>query len=234
MGGCGMIFLKDVRKQYHMGDVTVEALNIPSLTIERGEFITILGPSGSGKTTLLNILGGLDNPDSGSVSISDMELGNLTDKELTNYRKENVGFIFQFFNLIPTLTAYENIQIGADLVKNSLNIDLLLESVDLMERKDHFPAQLSGGQQQRVSIARAIVKNPPLLLCDEPTGALDSKTGGQVLQLLYKLSKKENKTVIIVTHDQKIAEIADRAIYLKDGKIVEDTLNYNPRKLVEV
>jgi putative ABC transport system ATP-binding protein len=234
MGGYGVIFLKDVRKQYHMGDVTVEALNIPSLTIERGEFITILGPSGSGKTTLLNILGGLDNPDSGSVSISDMELGNLTDKELTNYRKENVGFIFQFFNLIPTLTAYENIQIGADLVKNSLNIDLLLESVDLMERKDHFPAQLSGGQQQRVSIARAIVKNPPLLLCDEPTGALDSKTGGQVLQLLYKLSKKENKTVIIVTHDQKIAEIADRAIYLKDGKIVEDTLNYNPRKLVEV
>ncbi|PWW28924.1 putative ABC transport system ATP-binding protein [Cytobacillus oceanisediminis] len=229
-----MIFLKDVRKQYHMGDVTVEALNIPSLTIERGEFITILGPSGSGKTTLLNILGGLDNPDSGSVSISGMELGNLTDKKLTNYRKENVGFIFQFFNLIPTLTAYENIQIGADLVKNSLNIDLLLESVDLMERKDHFPAQLSGGQQQRVSIARAIVKNPPLLLCDEPTGALDSKTGGQVLQLLYKLSKKENKTVIIVTHDQKIAKIADRAIYLKDGKIVEDTLNYNPRKLVEV
>jgi putative ABC transport system ATP-binding protein len=229
-----MIFLKDVRKQYHMGDVTVEALNIPSLTIERGEFITILGPSGSGKTTLLNILGGLDNPDSGSVSISGMELGNLTDKKLTNYRKENVGFIFQFFNLIPTLTAYENIQIGADLVKNSLNIDLLLESVDLMERKDHFPAQLSGGQQQRVSIARAIVKNPPLLLCDEPTGALDSKTGGQVLQLLYKLSKKENKTVIIVTHDQKISKIADRAIYLKDGKIVEDTLNYNPRKLVEV
>lgn len=229
-----MIFLKDVKKQYHMGDVTVDALNIPSLTIERGEFITILGPSGSGKTTLLNMLGGLDTPDFGSVNISNMELGHLTDKELTNYRKKNVGFIFQFFNLIPTLTAYENIKIGADLVKNSLKIDSLLETVGLMERKDHFPAQLSGGQQQRVSIARAIVKNPPLLLCDEPTGALDSKTGDQVLQLLYKLSKKENKTVIIVTHDQKIAEISDRAIYLKDGKLVEDILNHNPRKLAEV
>ncbi|MBE1557075.1 ATP-binding cassette domain-containing protein [Sporosarcina limicola] len=229
-----MISLKNVKVQYQVGEVTIQALNVNELTIRQGEFITILGPSGSGKTTLLNIIGGLDTPTSGSVNSCDMELVDLNDKKLTDYRKEKIGFVFQFFNLIPTLTAYENIKMGAEIVKKPRDIHGLLEIVGLSDRKEHFPAQLSGGQQQRVSIARAVAKNPSILLCDEPTGALDTKSGKQVLELLYMLAKKEKKTVIIVTHDEEISEISDRTIFLRDGEIVEDKINITPKSLAEV
>lgn len=220
---------KDIYKIYNENtDHEVKALNGINFKIEQGEFIAILGASGAGKSTLLNILGGMDRPSKGEFILNGKNINNLNDKELSIYRKDNIGFIFQFYNLMGNLTSLENVQIAESLSNNPLNSLEVLDSVGLKGRMNNFPSELSGGEQQRVSIARAIVKNPTLLLCDEPTGALDSKTGGKIIQLLKDVSIKYKKTVIIVTHNVKISLVANRVIALADGKIVSDTINSNP------
>ncbi|HNX92740.1 MAG TPA: ABC transporter ATP-binding protein, partial [Syntrophomonas sp.] len=206
---------ENITKTYDMGEVKVEALKESSFDIWRGELIVILGPSGSGKSTLLNIMGGMDTPDSGQIFFSGRNLSRAGSKELTQYRRRDIGFIFQFYNLIPDLTAYENIALAAELVDDPLPVDEVLEEVGLTERRNHFPAQLSGGEQQRVAIARALVKRPQLLLCDEPTGSLDDQTGKMVLGLLSRVSSKEKMTVVIVTHNTSIGQIADRILRLR-------------------
>ena len=203
------------------------------LNINRGEFVVILGPSGAGKTTLLNLLGGMDKATSGSIIIGEDDIAKFTDKELTRYRANDVGFIFQFYNIMPTLTAIENVQLIKDVTNTSKNSKEILKSVGLIKHADKFPQELSGGEQQRVSIARAIMKNPKILLCDEPTGALDSKTGVEVLKLLKKQSD-DDTTVIIVTHNSLIAEIADRIIKIKNGKLESNELNKHPKNIDEV
>ncbi|MCD5406404.1 MAG: ABC transporter ATP-binding protein [Desulfotomaculum sp.] len=223
-----LLKLNKVTKTYIMGEVTVEALKETSLAVQNGEFIVILGPSGSGKSTLLNILGGMDMPTDGEVYFEQQNLSQTGDTGLTKYRREKVGFVFQFYNLIPDLTAKENIELAANLVDNPLKAAEVLQEVDLLNRLDHFPAQLSGGEQQRVSIARAAVKKPSLLLCDEPTGALDYKTGVLILSLLKKLSRLYGSTVIIVTHNTPISAMADRVIRMHSGKIAEITNNDIP------
>jgi len=219
---------ENITKTYDMGEVKVEALKESSFDIWRGELIVILGPSGSGKSTLLNIMGGMDTPDSGQIFFSGRNLSRAGSKELTQYRRRDIGFIFQFYNLIPDLTAYENIALAAELVDDPLPVDEVLEEVGLTERRNHFPAQLSGGEQQRVAIARALVKRPQLLLCDEPTGSLDDQTGKMVLGLLSRVSSKEKMTVVIVTHNTSIGQIANRILRLRSGQIVEITVNENP------
>jgi len=219
---------ENITKTYDMGEVKVEALKESSFDIWRGELIVILGPSGSGKSTLLNIMGGMDTPDSGQIFFSGRNLSRAGSKELTQYRRRDIGFIFQFYNLIPDLTAYENIALAAELVDDPLPVDEVLEEVGLTERRNHFPAQLSGGEQQRVAIARALVKRPQLLLCDEPTGSLDDQTGKMVLGLLSRVSSKEKMTVVIVTHNTSIGQIADRILRLRSGQIVEIIVNENP------
>jgi len=217
-----------ITKTYDMGEVKVEALKESSFDVWRGELIVILGPSGSGKSTLLNIMGGMDTPDSGQIYFAGHNLSRAGSKELTQYRRRDIGFIFQFYNLIPDLTAYENIALAAELVDDPLPVDEVLEEVGLAERRNHFPAQLSGGEQQRVAIARALVKRPQLLLCDEPTGSLDDQTGKMVLGLLSRVSSKEKMTVVIVTHNTSIGQIANRILRLRSGQIVEITVNENP------
>lgn len=219
---------ENITKTYDMGEVKVEALKESSFDIWRGELIVILGPSGSGKSTLLNIMGGMDTPDSGQIFFSGRNLSRAGSKELTQYRRRDIGFIFQFYNLIPDLTAYENIALAAELVDDPLPVDEVLEEVGLTERRNHFPAQLSGGEQQRVAIARALVKRPQLLLCDEPTGSLDDQTGKMVLGLLSRVSSKEKMTVVIVTHNTSIGQIANRILRLRSGQIVEIIVNENP------
>jgi len=219
---------ENITKTYDMGEVKVEALKESSFDIRRGELIVILGPSGSGKSTLLNIMGGMDTPDRGQIYFEGRSLSRAGSKELTQYRRHDIGFIFQFYNLIPDLTAYENIALAAELVDNPLTIDEVLEEVGLTERRDHFPAQLSGGEQQRVAIARALVKRPRLLLCDEPTGSLDDQTGKMVLGLLSRISSKEKMTVVIVTHNTSIGQIADRILRLRSGQIIDIIVNENP------
>ncbi len=222
-----MVF-EDVRRIFRMGEVSVEVLKGISLTIRGGEFLAIVGPSGSGKTTILNLVGGLDQPTSGQVVFQGFDLAQATAAELTAYRRREIGFIFQFFNLVPTLTARENIMVATELVSEARNVDEVLDLVGLRERRDHFPAQLSGGEQQRIAIARAVAKNPTLLLCDEPTGSLDFQTGKRILRLLVNLNRQLGTTVIVITHNSAIAGIADRVVHLRSGEITAIQENGSP------
>ncbi len=217
-----------VYKRYKSGEDTIIANNDISFSVLEGEFCVVVGPSGAGKTTVLNILGGMEHADEGHIFFDGKDIVTLNDKELTNYRRFDIGFVFQFYNLMPNLTALENVEIAKELSKSSLDSKKVLEEVGLSERINHFPAQLSGGEQQRVSIARAIAKNAKLLLCDEPTGALDYITGKQILKLLHDLCKKNNKTVILITHNQAITKMADRVISIKNGQITNNEIIINP------
>jgi putative ABC transport system ATP-binding protein len=219
----------DLHKIYQMGEVKVHALRDVDLSIRRGEFIVLLGPSGSGKSTLLNILGGLDRPSSGSARFAEHELTGASDAELTRYRRQHVGFVFQFYNLIPSLTALENVELVTDIAEHPMTAREALEMVGLGDRLDHFPAQLSGGEQQRVAIARAIVKRPEVLLCDEPTGALDYTTGKLVLEVIARINKELGTTAVVITHNAAIAGMADRVLHLGGGRIQH--VDINTRKL---
>lgn len=222
------ILLKDVRKEYKMGEVTVKALDGVTLEIEKGEVAVIVGPSGAGKTTVLNILGGMDASDSGHIEVDGKKVSNYNSRQLTTYRRNDIGFVFQFYNLVSNLTALENVELASQICKDALDPVKVLEEVGLKLRMRNFPAQLSGGEQQRVSIARALAKNPKLLLCDEPTGALDYATGKAVLKLLQDTARNTGMTVVIITHNQAIAPMADRIIKLKNGKVSNMELNSNP------
>ena len=222
------IRLEHVSKIYQMGKVQVRALDDISLEVWPGEFIVFLGPSGSGKTTLLNVTGGLDSPTSGRVVVNGIEVTGLSSRKLTQFRRTQIGFIFQFFNLIPTLTAKENVEFAADLVNDHSQADALLDAVGLGERKRHFPAELSGGENQRVAIARALATNPSVMLCDEPSGSLDFETGKKIFKLLRDLNGENNKVMCVVTHNAPIGEIADRVVRLRDGKIADITVNEHP------
>lgn len=215
-------------KRYASGESEIIANNDVSFEIEKGELVIILGASGSGKSTILNILGGMDTVSEGEVIVDGVDIVKLSDRERTLYRRNDIGFVFQFYNLIPNLTARENVELALEIVRDAKDADETLRSVDLGDRMDNFPAQLSGGEQQRVSIARAVAKNPKLLLCDEPTGALDYKTGKHVLHILQEMSRKNNVTVVIVTHNSAIAPIADRVIRLHDAKVRSIEVNENP------
>jgi len=220
--------IENLSKDYKMGEVTVNALCDASFEIYEGEFIAILGPSGSGKSTLLNIIGGMDLPTQGKVFLRGDEINKYNDRKLTAYRRDKVGFVFQFYNLMANLTAKENVELATEMCKEALNIDEVMDSVELGDRKDHFPSQLSGGEQQRVAIARAVAKNPIMLLCDEPTGALDYKTGLLILSLLHKINRQLKKTVVIITHNMAIGDMADRIIKMRSGRIVEIKENASP------
>lgn len=231
-----LIKLKNVKKTYNIGEKKFNALDGIDFSINKGEFVVILGPSGAGKSTLLNLLGGMDKATSGEIIVGDEKISDYTDQQLTNYRAENVGFIFQFYNILPTLTVLENVELVNDIVKKPKNAKKILKEVGLEKHYSKFPNQLSGGEQQRVSIARAIAKDPLLLLCDEPTGALDSKTGVEVLKLLKKQCDANNgeNTVIVVTHNALIAEIADRVIHIKNGKVESNEVNKKIKNIDEV
>ncbi|MES0278793.1 MAG: ABC transporter ATP-binding protein [Dehalococcoidales bacterium] len=222
------ISLRHISKSYAMGKVTVNALKDVSLDVATGEFLVILGPSGSGKTTLLNLVGGIDSASSGNIQVDGIELSSLNDNNLTAYRRNHIGFVFQFFNLIPTLTARENIEFAAELTRQPRDVMAVLDEVGLAGRGDHFPSELSGGEQQRVAIARALVKDPPILLADEPTGELDYETGKHILSALRRINKDTNKTVLLVTHNSALADIADRVVRLRDGQIIEVRRNESP------
>jgi len=219
---------KNLKKIYQMGEVKVEALRGVTMDIQEGEFVVILGPSGSGKSTLLNILGGMDLPTEGEVSFRSQMISNYNDRKLTEYRRSQVGFVFQFYNLMANLTAKENVELATEISVEPLDIDQVLIDVGLGERSDHFPAQMSGGEQQRVAIARAIAKNPDILLCDEPTGALDFKTGIGILKLLNKVNRLYKKTIVVITHNASIGEMADRVIKMRSGEIVDIVKNETP------
>lgn len=226
--------LKDVTKTYRMGETAVDALSGMSFEIEEGELVVILGPSGAGKTTLLNLLGGMDTLTSGEISVAGVSLSKLTSRQLTLFRRHDVGFVFQFYNLMPNLTARENIELATEICKNAMSPDEALKLVGLNERAGNFPAQLSGGEQQRVSIARAVAKNPKILLCDEPTGALDYGTGKLVLGLLRDMCRDEKKTVIIVTHNSALKDMADRVVYIKNGKAEKVEINSSPKAVEDI
>lgn len=231
-----LIKFKNVKKTYNVGEKKFNALDGVDFSIGKGEFVVILGPSGAGKSTLLNLLGGMDKVTSGEIVVEENVISDFNDTQLTDYRAENVGFIFQFYNILPTLTAYENVELVKDIVKKPKKSIDVLKSVGLDEHADKFPSQLSGGEQQRVAVARAIAKDPEIILADEPTGALDSKTGVEVLKLLRKQCDERNgaNTVIIVTHNSLIADIADRVIRLKNGEVESNTVNKNPKRIDEV
>ena len=231
-----IVELKNLSKIYNTGEKEFKALDNIDLSIGKGEFVVILGPSGAGKSTLLNLIGGMDTPTMGSIKIDGEEISKYNENQLSEYRAENIGFIFQFYNILPTLTVLENVELIKDVVKNGNDSIEAIKAVGLEKHINKFPNQLSGGEQQRVSIARAIAKNPKLLLCDEPTGALDSKTGVEVLKLLKKQCDGNNgeNTVIIVTHNSLFADIADTVIRVKNGKIESVTANQNPKKIEEV
>lgn len=222
------IEFKNVCKKYKMGEVIIKALNNTNFQIEKGELVVMVGPSGAGKTTALNILGGMDNATSGNVIVDGKEITNLKGKKLIQYRREDIGFVFQFYNLVQNLTALENVELATQICKDSLEPIEVLKKVGLENRINNFPSQLSGGEQQRVAIARAIAKNPKLLLCDEPTGALDYKTGKQILKLLQDTARKENMTVLIITHNGAIAPMADKVIHFKNGLAEKIEINSNP------
>ena len=219
---------RDVRKTYRMGDVEVHAVDGMDFEIERGEFCVIVGPSGAGKTTVLNMLGGMDSATSGTIMLDGREISGLSEHELTLYRRHEIGFVFQFYNLVQNLTALENVELASQICKDPLPAEEVLRQVGLGERMDNFPAQLSGGEQQRVSIARALAKNPKLLLCDEPTGALDYNTGKQILKLLQDTCREMGRTVAVVTHNSAFCEIADRVIRVRSGKAESVEINEHP------
>ena len=229
-----LITATDLVRKFSVGEVEVTALDGISFTIEEGELTVILGPSGSGKSTMLNLVGGIDTPTSGTLYYRDLPLHAMNKQQLTAYRRDHIGFIFQFYNLMPNLTALENILLAGEMSEHPLDGMRLLEQVGLSDRADHFPSRMSGGQQQRVAIARALCKNPDLLLCDEPTGALDITTGGQILKLLSDFHKEYHKTVVLITHNADIAQIADRVFTFRDGNIVKVTHNEHPLSPDEV
>lgn len=229
-----LIAFSNVTRTYRAGDLELRALDGVSFSLEKGKVVVVLGPSGAGKSTLLNLLGGLDSPTSGSIRVNGRDIATLTGNELADYRAATVGFVFQFYNLVPTLTVLENVALVRDICKNALDPRKMLDEVGLLDHCSSFPSELSGGEQQRVSIARALAKNPQILLCDEPTGALDSETGVMVLKLLLSMAKSYGKTVIIVTHNQSIAKMADVVIRVKSGRILSLTEQETPLRAEEV
>lgn len=229
-----LIELKDIKKEYIIGDITISALDNCSFSIERGELVVILGPSGAGKTTVLNLLGGMDSPTGGSIIVDGNEIHKYRKIDLTNYRRKDIGFIFQFYNLIGNLTALENVELACQICDNSLDPKEILDQVGLSDRMNNFPSQLSGGEQQRVAIARAIAKNPKLLLCDEPTGALDSITGQRIIELLQKTCKEMGMTTVLITHNSIISDIADKIVKIKNGTVKDVLINKNPKKAEEI
>ena len=227
------VTLKDVYKRYQMGEVTITASDGVSFEINKGEFAVVVGSSGAGKTTILNILGGMDSCDEGTILVDGKDIAKYNDKQLTEYRRFDIGFVFQFYNLVPNLTAKENVELATQISKDSLDPAEVLKEVGLGDRLDNFPAQLSGGEQQRVSIARALAKRPKLLLCDEPTGALDYNTGKTILKLLQDTCRNNNMTVVLITHNQAITPMADRVIKMKNSKVQSITVNPNPTPEIE-
>ena len=225
---------ENVGKTYHMGEVQINALHDASFKVEKGELVVIVGPSGAGKTTLLNILGGMDSLTKGKVMLDGQEISALNKKQLTNYRRNDVGFVFQFYNLVGNLTALENVELANQICKNPLDATEVLKEVGLEERMKNFPSQLSGGEQQRVAIARALAKNPKLLLCDEPTGALDYQTGKAILKLLQDTGRRTGMTVIIITHNSALTAMADRVIRVKNGTVSSVTVNEHPQDVAEI
>lgn len=222
------IEFRDVKKIYKMGEVSIEALSGVDFTVNKGEFVVVAGASGAGKSTILNILGGMDSPTSGEIIVDNNKINEYTNKELTTYRRYDIGFVFQFYNLVQNLTARENVELATQICKDPLDIDEVMEAVGLTNRKNNFPAQLSGGEQQRVAIARALAKNPKILLCDEPTGALDYNTGKSILKLLQDTCRKYEMTVIIITHNLALTPMGDKVIKVKNGKISSITINEHP------
>ena len=228
------IELKDIVKTYRMGEVVIKASDGISFTVDKGEFAVVVGPSGAGKTTVLNILGGMDSCDSGQILVDGKDISKYNAKQLTTFRRYEIGFVFQFYNLIQNLTALENVELATQICRNARDASEVLDLVGLSERKKNFPSQLSGGEQQRVAIARALAKNPKLLLCDEPTGALDYNTGKAILSLLQDTCRKEKMTVILITHNQAITPMADRVIKVKNGKVSSVQVNSNPTPVEEI
>ena len=226
--------LKDITKVYHMGEVEIRAADNINFSIKKGEFVVIVGPSGAGKTTVLNILGGMDTATGGTLTVDGKDITAYDSRQLTGYRRDDIGFVFQFYNLIPNLTALENVELALQICKDPLDAKKVLEDVGLGDRLDNFPAQLSGGEQQRVSIARALAKNPKLLLCDEPTGALDYNTGKAILKLLQNMCRERWMTVIVITHNQALAPMADRLIHIKNGQVSHMETNENPMSIDEI
>ncbi|WEG73878.1 ABC transporter ATP-binding protein [Vagococcus intermedius] len=226
--------ISNVYKRYEMGETTIVANNDINFSIDKGEFVVILGPSGAGKSTVLNILGGMDSCDEGNILVDGVDIAKFNERKLTTYRRIDVGFVFQFYNLVPNLTAKENVELASQVSPKALDVDAVLEQVGLVNRKSNFPAQLSGGEQQRVAIARALAKNPKLLLCDEPTGALDYETGKQILKLLQDSCRKTGTTVIVITHNSAISPMADRVIRINDAKVRSIEVNENPTPVEKI
>ena len=226
--------LENITKIYHMGEVEIRAADNINFSIKKGEFVVIVGPSGAGKTTVLNILGGMDTATGGTLTVDGKDITAYDSRQLTGYRRDDIGFVFQFHNLIPNLTALENVELALQICKDPLDAKKVLEDVGLGDRLDNFPAQLSGGEQQRVSIARALAKNPKLLLCDEPTGALDYNTGKAILKLLQNMCRERGMTVIVITHNQALAPMADRLIHIKNGQVSHMETNENPMSIDEI
>ncbi len=229
-----LIEFENIKKEYRIGDVKITAVDNCSFSIEKGELVVILGPSGAGKTTVLNLLGGMDSPSGGNITVDGNPIHKYSKKELVNYRRKDIGFVFQFYNLMANLSALENVELACQICPDSLEPKTILEQVGLSERMANFPSQLSGGEQQRVAIARAIAKNPKLLLCDEPTGALDSVTGQRIIELLQRNCKSMGMTTVLITHNAVIADIADKIIKIKNGTVKEVIINENPKKAEEI
>ncbi|WP_286154710.1 ABC transporter ATP-binding protein [Thomasclavelia cocleata] len=228
------IVFDNVKKTYKIGDIEINASDGVDFKIDKGEFVVIVGPSGAGKTTILNLLGGMDKATSGKILVDGKDVAKYGEKELTQYRRDDIGFVFQFYNLVQNLTALENVELATQISKNPLDVKMVLNRVGLEKRMNNFPAQLSGGEQQRVAIARAIAKNPKLLLCDEPTGALDYQTGKAILALLREMCDKYEMTVIVITHNSALAPMADRVIHLKNGQVASMGMNKNPKAIAEI
>ena len=226
--------VKHVRKSYKMGEIVIDAVNDMSFSIEKGEFVVIVGPSGAGKTTVLNILGGMDQATDGQVFVDGVDIAKFDRRAMTRYRREEIGFVFQFYNLVQNLTALENVELALQICKNHLNAEKILDEVGLEKRKENFPSQLSGGEQQRVSIARALAKNPKLLLCDEPTGALDYQTGKAILKLLQDTCREKKMTVIVITHNSALTPMADRIIRIRNGKVAGMEMNEHPTPVEKI